>query len=188
MKKIDSINELRALGLRTAEVKEFRAHELTNMINYANQLISKYGAFNVRTDNGDGIKNFNLPFIRQCTIDGLRKLVNGYGNKLTYLIHQDIPTENQLFNGVLRLCDGFIIGELNDVDKTSLRSAMKISKNLKTVCIIGDEPIFKKIKQDLLKVNNDVWIELSAYKDGSIIYWQLVPEKLNDKLRKLFLK
>jgi len=188
MRKIDSINQLRSFGLRTAEVKEFKHDELSEMTDYACLLMSKHGTFNVRTDTGDGVKNFNLPFIRNCTIEQLRKLVSDYGSKITYLIHQDIPVGNQLFNGVLRLCDGYVIGEVNDVDRTSLRSGMKVSKNLKLVCTKGNDPLFTKIKQDLLKVSADFWVELSAYNDNSLIYWQLVPEKMTGLLKGLFIK
>lgn len=186
MRKIETINKLQSLGLRVAEVREFKAGELKEMLGYANDLINRFGVFNLRTDSFE--RNFNLPFIRHCSISKLLETVKEYGDKITYLVHQDIPVEDQLFNGVLRLCDDKVIGEINDVDKTSLRQAMKVSEHLKRVAEPGSNFIFKKIKDDLIKAGEDAWFELSAYKDGRVIYWQIMPEKLSEHVRNQFIK
>lgn len=186
MKKIETINQLKRLGLATAEVKEFKAPELKEMIAYANELINKYGSFNLRTDTNSG-DNFNLPFIMNCSISKLVKTVKDYGGKITYLVHENIPTDNQLFNGVLRLVNGKVIGEINDKDKTSLRKAMRNAAHLKKVCTEGDTPVFKKIKNDLNKIDFNGWVELTAYDNGRVVYWQLLPEKMNQAIRRLFL-
>ncbi|MBD3312020.1 hypothetical protein GF352_01015 [archaeon] len=186
MKKMETINQLKKLGLATAEVKEFKAEQLEEMISYANELINKYGSFNLRTDTNSN-NNFNLPFIMNCSISKLVKTVKDYGNRITYLVHENIPTDNQLFNGVLRLVDGKVIGEINDKDKTSLRRAMKNAAHLKQVCTNGDTPVFKKIKKDLDRIDFNGWVELTAYQDGRVVYWQLLPEKMNHALRELFL-
>ncbi len=186
MRKIETINKLQSLGLRVAEVREFKAVELKEMLGYANDLINRFGVFNLRTDSDS--RNFNLPFIRHCSISKLLETVKEFGDKITYLVHQDIPVENQLFNGVLRLCDDLVIGEINDVDKTSLRQAMKVPEHLKQVCEPGNNFIFKRIKDDLLKARADAWFELSAYNDGSVVYWQIIPESISDHLKNQFIK
>lgn len=185
MKKIDAINQLKKQGLATAEVKEFKARELKEMISYAKKLLTKYGSFNLRTDNNTN-NNFNLPFIMNCTINKLVETVKEYGDKITYLIHENIPINNQLFNGVLRLLEGKVIGEINDNDKTSLRKAMKNTHHLKKVCTEGNTPVFKKIKNDLKNISFDGWVELTAYNNGRVVYWQLVPEQMSPVIKKIF--
>ncbi len=189
MRKIETINKLRELGLKVAEAKEFKASQLKEMIEWANQLINKYGSFNLRTDLPAGVKaGFNLPFIRKCSISNLISKVKEYGDRITYIVHQDIDTSNQLFNGVLRLHKGLIIGEINETDKTSLRAGMKNTKNIKQVIDEGSNQIFMKIKQDLIKAGQEAWFELTAYNNGEIIYWQIIPEKINDEIANKFKK
>jgi hypothetical protein len=190
MRKIEYLSKLKQLGLNTAMVREFKAHELNNMIQFANELINKHGSFNVRTDLNPAVegKAINLPFIKDCTISKLIKLVNDNGNKLTYLVQQGINDEDLIFNGVLRLCDGIVIGEINEIDKTSLRNAMKITQNIKKVMNAGNDELFNKIKSDLMRIDFDGWVELSAYEDGTILYWQIVPEKMTEHLKQQFFK
>ena len=65
---------------------------------------------------------------------------------------------------------------------------MRQSQNIKQVCNNGDTPVFKKIISDLSRINFDGWVELTAFKDNRIVYWQLVPEKLNSFIKNSFIK
>jgi len=187
MRKIDSINQLKSLGLRVAEAREFRADQFNEMNAWADYLTSKYGTFNIRTDLPAGGKaGINLPFIMGAGKEQLTRLVNEWGERVTYILHQHFDLDKQLFNATLRLCDGKLIGELNDVDKTSQRAGMLKAKNLKRVCCDGESPILKIIKDDLTRAGVDAWLELTAYKDGSVVYWQIVPERMTEHLKNLF--
>jgi len=189
MRKIDTINQLKDLGLRVAEAREFRAQEMTEMLSWANHLINKYGTFNVRTDLPEGNRaGTNLPFLMNCSISKLMQLVNERGDSITYIVHEHIDLDKQLFNATLRLCDDKVIGELNDIDKVSQRAGLLNASNLKQVCNPGDNPVFKKIKEDLMQADQDAWFELTALKNGGIIYWQIVPEKMTSTLKKLFIQ
>jgi hypothetical protein len=170
-----------------AEANEFRANELNEMIAWADYLTSKYGTFNIRTDLPEGNKaGMNLPFIMNSDKDKLVRLVNEWGDKITYIIHQHINLNEQLFNATLRLCDDKLIGELNDIDKTSQRAAMLKATNLKRICTEGNNQLLIKIKNDLIKANTDAWFELTALKNNQVIYWQIIPEKINNHIKKLF--
>jgi len=189
MRKIETINMLKNMGLKVAEAREFKATELKEMLAWANHLIEKYGTFNVRTDLPEGKKaGTNLPFIMNCTISKLMNLVKEQGENITYIVHQHFDVEEQVFNGTLRVINDHVIGEINDIDKTSQRVGLLNAANIKQVCDQGTNPFFKKIKNDILNSGQDAWFELTAYKDGSIVYWQIVQEKITEQIKRLFFK
>jgi len=177
------------MGLKVAEAREFKASDIKEMLSYANHLIQKYGTFNLRTDLPETSQaGTNLPFIMNCTISKLMNLIKERGDSITYIIHQHFDVKKQLFNGTLRVIDNQLVGEINELDKTSQRVGMLNAANLKQVSDPGTNPVFKQIKQDILNSGQDAWFELTAFNDGSIVYWQIVPEKLTPKLKKIFLQ
>lgn len=192
MRKIDQVNYLRGLGLRTLEVSEFKHSQVADMLNHAQKVKERFGGFNLRTDLAGGDSaNFELPFVKNCDISTLLSIVGEYKDKLTYLIQQPVDDSKLLFNGVLRLCDNHLIGEVNDKDKTSLREAMRNFRNLKIINEGSDSsnPLFTRIINDLSSRNIDhSWVEVSAFNNGEIVYWQLRPEKMNNFLKSRFFK
>lgn len=178
MRKIDSLRFIRLCGLYTPEAEEFTAEQTDAMIDYAKSLQQKYGNFNLRTDSPKGSDkiSMNHPFVKFCSIEQLNETVRQHGNNLSYIIHQPIDDNTIICNGA-----GFLDGnkiffaEVNFIDKTTQREAMKNAEHLHQVIVgCGHRDIaLEHIRKDLIKHKIGGVVEFSIFEDGTPVYWQV---------------
>lgn len=178
MRKIDSLRFIRLCGLYTPEAEEFTYEQMEEMLRYAQSLKDKYGNFNLRTDSPKGSDNIsmNLPFVKHCTIEQLRRIIEENKNDISYVIHQPIDDSKVICNGA-----GFLDGtknfyaEVNMTDRTTQREAMKIAHHLEQKVIgCGYRNLtLEEVRKDLIKNKISGIVEFSILEDGTRVYWQI---------------
>lgn len=139
MRKYDSLMHMKELGLNVGELKEFEYSQRKEMYEYARYLFKKFGGLICRTDFPKHVnrKPVGLPYITDCKeFKKFEEFVETHKDKYTYIVLQMIGNEKTILSAYVYL-DDFkrLCGEINDIDKKDMRSAMNISKNIKTVCI-----------------------------------------------------
>ena len=120
--------------------------------------------------------SMNCPFVKFCSLEKVKDIVNKYQESFTYIIHQPIDDNKIMCNGV-----GYIDNnknfhsEINNIDKTTLREAMKISHHLEQKIIRSDgkNSMLEEIRKELIKNKIKGIVEFSILDDGTKIYWQI---------------
>lgn len=179
MRKFESIMRLHELGFNVGELKEFEYSKKEEMIKYAKYLFKKFGGLIIRTDfpKGSEKQPLNLPF--KSDIKDFKEFLNfieEYKDKYTYILFQMVGNEKILVSGYLYLDEiDRLCGEINDIDKVTMRDAMKIGEHVKAVCFGPgqDMGLLAKIKIDIKRAYLDPYdiVEFSVYEvNGKPLY------------------
>ena len=76
-RKFESILELKERGLNIGEMDEFTYRQLDDALEYAKELIEKFGGFSLRTDfpPGDTRVRMALPVLKDPTLENLKEFI-----------------------------------------------------------------------------------------------------------------
>lgn len=191
-RKIDRIKLCVVHGLPTVEFHEFFYSQRAEALEFAKRIESKCGSFNLRTDYPETmeVQLGNAPFFKGMTLKHLAEFMDKWKGSLTYIIHENVNDELLLFNAVVYIDSHQTLkGEINKINKTSCREAMKnFPDNLEQISV-NEYSFYEKnglvnkalleIRKQLLdkKLWPNIIAEVAAHRNGDSIgytYWELI--------------
>jgi hypothetical protein len=179
-RKFESILELKERGLNIGEMDEFTYRQLDDALEYAKELIEKFGGFSLRTDfpPGDTRVRMALPVLKDPTLENLKEFIEENKDNLTYLIYQKRDYHNVIWQGRFILDDNkALTGEVNAKDKKlNIREALKQTSNLERIkCGPGGyDERFMQVRADMIKAKIEpyTYVSASAYdEDGKVVIY-----------------
>lgn len=110
MRKYESVEYIRHLGLPTAMCKEFVYSQQEQIGEYFDYVMDKVGKVGLRTDYGLNYPPnniYNLPLFLNIKKDELLNFVHKNKNRYTYLICEDFYINEIIINGTVNILPGF---------------------------------------------------------------------------------
>jgi len=187
MRKSDSLNYLKSLGLPICQFKLFWSTQIAQALEYANYLRDSGYSVGLRTDLAYGEDSgMRLPFVKRISNEEIVKIFCKYGDSYVYILSESPGIYNMVSQGVVYLLpDLTALIYANEVDKCSCREAMEgVNSHKNVVEVINSWYCNPNDKYSILRAylvrafkkdNNIIGkrIEWSFFKKWGMVFWQL---------------
>jgi len=189
MKKYDSLQFFKKLGLHITLCKLFQWNDVGGAIKYAEYLRSLKMYIVLRSELRDGDDpGVNCPFKVDISNDGIINVFKEHKDKYSYLIHEGIEHDRITTQGVAYLLPNRMVSiYANEIDKCTCRKAIENPSNDKNVKLYirdwnSSDDYYTRVRNILVRASlKDDYIickriEWTLIREKRYVFWQITDD------------